>query len=103
MLDIKSEDKGLLIPRMSILKRDAIVTPATGLLVYVNDDDSFYFYDGTGWKLIGIATLISDANNDTKIQVEESADEDIIRFDIAGTERMTINTDGKVAAGWSPI
>ena len=30
---------------------------------------------------------IKDTDNDTKIQVEESADEDIIRFDIAGNER----------------
>jgi hypothetical protein len=40
---------------------------------------------------------ISDADSDTKIQVEESADEDIIRFDTAGTERMTIGAAGKVA------
>lgn len=33
---------------------------------------------------------LSDDDNDTKIQVEESADEDIIRFDIAGTEVLTI-------------
>ncbi|MDC1204738.1 tail fiber domain-containing protein [Salibacteraceae bacterium] len=30
---------------------------------------------------------IKDTDNDTKIQVEESSDEDIIRFDIAGNER----------------
>jgi len=39
---------------------------------------------------------ITDADSDTKIQVEESADEDIIRFDTAGTERMTIAADGTV-------
>jgi hypothetical protein len=39
---------------------------------------------------------ITDADGDTKIQVEESADEDIIRFDTAGTERMTIAADGTV-------
>ena len=33
---------------------------------------------------------IQDADNDTKIQVEETADEDVIRFDIAGTEKATI-------------
>ena len=35
-----------------------------------------------------LSASIADADNDTKIQVEESADEDIIRFDTAGTERM---------------
>lgn len=38
---------------------------------------------------------LSDIDGDTKIQVEESADEDIIRFDIAGTEEMTLQ-DGKL-------
>jgi hypothetical protein len=40
---------------------------------------------------------ISDADSNTKIQVEESSDENIIRFDTAGTERMTIAADGAVA------
>jgi len=35
-------------------------------------------------------SVIKDADNDTKIQVEETADEDVIRFDIAGTEKATI-------------
>jgi len=39
---------------------------------------------------------IADADGDTKIQVEESADEDIIRFDTAGTERVVINATGNV-------
>ena len=42
---------------------------------------------------------ITDADSDTKIQAEESADEDIIRFDTAGTERMTIAADGSVSIG----
>jgi len=35
---------------------------------------------------------ILDADGDTKIQVEETADEDIIRFDTAGVERATMST-----------
>ena len=57
-------------------------------------------WSGTGWEVtvtVG-ATLnkIKDADNDTKIQAEESADEDILRFDTAGTERMTIGASGGV-------
>ena len=44
------------------------------------------------------ASQISDADNDTKIQVEETADEDTIRFDIAGTEKATMTT-AKTAFG----
>ena len=40
------------------------------------------------------ATLLVDADSDTKIQVEESSDEDKIRFDTGGTERMVIDSSG---------
>ena len=39
---------------------------------------------------VAYITLMSDADNDTKIQLEESADEDTIRFDIAGTEQILL-------------
>jgi len=39
---------------------------------------------------VALATF-QDADGDTKIQLEESADEDKIRFDTAGTERMIIS------------
>jgi len=44
-----------------------------------------------------ITNNISDADSDTKIQVEESSDEDTIRVDTAGTERLTMSSDGKFA------
>ncbi|TRX37101.1 hypothetical protein [Flavobacterium restrictum] len=51
ILDLKSTDKGLLIPRMTIAQRDAISTPATGLLVYQTDGTAgLYSYDGSIWK-----------------------------------------------------
>ena len=41
-----------------------------------------------------IATGLTDADADTKIQVEESSDEDKIRFDAAGTEVMNMTSTG---------
>ena len=38
---------------------------------------------------------MTDADGDTKIQTEESSDEDIIRFDIGGTEQLIIQ-DGEL-------
>lgn len=50
ILDIDSNDKGILIPRMTALERLGITTPAEGLMVYQTDDvKGFYFYDGTSW------------------------------------------------------
>jgi len=49
----------------------------------------------------GTPTKAEDADANTKIQVEESADENKIRFDTAGTERMIIDETGKVGLGVS--
>ncbi len=50
ILDVKASDAGMLVPRMTISQRDAISSPATGLLVFVTNDNNFYYYDGSAWK-----------------------------------------------------
>ncbi len=49
--------------------------------------DSLHIINGIKFS----ATGFSDADGDTQIQVEESADENIIRFDTNAQERMTID------------
>ena len=51
ILDVKSADKGMLIPRMTKAQKNAIGSPATGLLVFQQSPDSvgFYYYSGTSW------------------------------------------------------
>ena len=44
---------------------------------------------------------LEDVDGDTKVQVEESSDEDKIRFDTAGTERAIIDSSGNVGIGTS--
>ncbi len=51
-LDISSTTKGLLIPSMTTLQRQAITTPPNGLMVYDTDFKEFYHHDGTTWKKI---------------------------------------------------
>ncbi len=51
VLDITSNSKGLLIPRMTLAQRGNIKSPATGLMVYQTDFFAgFYFFDGVSWK-----------------------------------------------------
>jgi trimeric autotransporter adhesin len=53
LLEMSSNTKGMLIPRMSKNQRIAIASPSTGLLVYqTNLNPGFYFYTGTIWKAI---------------------------------------------------
>ena len=50
-LDIVSTSKGILIPRLTLVERDAITNPATGLLIYQIDVTSgFYFFNGNIWQ-----------------------------------------------------
>ncbi len=58
MLDIKSTDDGILIPRMTQAERNSISSPATGLLIYQSDNTpGYYFYDGSSWKVVGSEAL----------------------------------------------
>src|SRR3972149_691432 len=50
ILEMLSNNKGVLVPRMTTVDRLAIVTPANGLLVYdTNFDCFFYFTTLNGW------------------------------------------------------
>ena len=62
---------------------------ANGQIRYNSTIGTIEGYAGS-WKNLASGSAIQDADEDTKIQVEESSDEDIIRFDVAGTERAKI-------------
>lgn len=51
ILDVKSNSKGFLLPRMTKAERNNIYQPATGLLVFQTGPDSigFHYYGGSGW------------------------------------------------------
>ncbi|MBN1198382.1 MAG: hypothetical protein JXA23_03445 [Bacteroidales bacterium] len=51
MLEVKSDQKGFLPPRLTTLQRNAIVSPAEGLLIYNTDLNCIEFYTGQekGW------------------------------------------------------
>jgi hypothetical protein len=51
---------------------------------------------------VNSAAILQDADNDTKIQVEESTDEDTIRMDIAGTEVLTLTNSAMTLKGTTP-
>ena len=65
ILEIESENKGFLMPRMTLKKREAITTPAEGLIVYQTDENQgFYYYSGTTWLPISSNSLSSTESFD---------------------------------------
>lgn len=65
MLDIKSTDKGVLIPRLTTDQINGISSPATGLLVYNSDDQNFMYFNGTTWREIHTDNQVLQLVGDT--------------------------------------
>ena len=58
MLDVLSTNKGFLPPRMTTAQRDAIASPAVGLVIYNTTTNCLNFYIGSGWnEICGTASL----------------------------------------------
>lgn len=63
-LHVESTSQGVLIPRMTQVQRDAVATPATGLLIYQTDGSSgFYYYNGSAWVTFGSGSSWSLTGN----------------------------------------
>ena len=103
ILDIVATNRGILVPRMTTSQRDAIVLPATGLLIYNTDDNSFYYNRGTpilavweslsapqSWEIRGNSGTIPTLHY---IGTNDSVDF-VMRTD--STARMGITSDGRV-------
>ncbi len=103
ILDLKSQinkPQGLLIPRVSEAEKTSFEvlngsTPATGLLLYVTDGvdaNTFQYWDGTTWKIIGsdnlgdhVADQIINTNN---FQISGDGDSEGISVDDNGLVKM---------------
>ncbi|MCF8465662.1 MAG: collagen-like protein, partial [Flavobacteriales bacterium] len=49
VLDLSATDKGFLVPRLTTAQRTAIVSPATGLMVFETNSSQFWYFNGTIW------------------------------------------------------
>jgi len=65
MLDVQSTAKGMLVPRMTQVQRDAITTPATSLMIYQTDNTPGYYYNaGTAGTPNWVAAMGAKAIDD---------------------------------------
>ena len=98
ILDVKSTTKGQLMPRMTLAQRNAIASPAQGLIIYQTDGvTGFYFYDGA-WKPMAdhlgnhIATEDIQLNNN---RIANNADTSV---GISMTNRGAVRFRGKATS-----
>ena len=93
ILDIKSETKGLIIPRMTTLQRTSIAGPAIGLTVFDMDTYSYWMYRGDvngGWaELQHTYNSFWDANG---LNIFSKNNGNVGIGTNTPTEKLTINT-----------
>lgn len=62
LLELRSTSRGLLIPRMTMAQRNAIASPAAGLLIYQTDGTRGVYYYDAGWKPVSTSTSYANRN-----------------------------------------
>jgi hypothetical protein len=85
-LEVTSDNnnKGILIPRITAAQKNAIISPAEGLLIFQTTAPSgFYYYSGTAWKLI-----VNQA--DTELKVDKVAGKDLSSNDYSTAEKTKL-------------
>ncbi|MFY9308168.1 MAG: tail fiber domain-containing protein [Bacteroidia bacterium] len=63
LLDLTSSDKGFLAPRLA--DTASIASPATGLLIYLTTNNTFYYFNGTYWQSIAAGGGINGSTGTT--------------------------------------
>ena len=104
ILDIKSINKGLLIPRMTTAQRTAIAAPAKGLIVFDITTNSFWFYNGTAWSQLSAGSngwnLTGNAATNPSSNFIGTTDNQPLRFRVNNLWAGEINpTNGNVFFG----
>lgn len=63
-LEVSSTSKGLLPPRLTLAQRNAIGSPAVGLLIIQTDNTpGLYQYTATGWSTVGAGNYTAESNS----------------------------------------
>lgn len=77
ILDVKSENQGILIPRVAKANRPA--NPATGLLIFqIDETPGFYYFDGTNWQRLNSTTVLMADNNEKNVSARINQSENIL-------------------------
>ena len=89
VLDIVSTTSGMLTPRMTTVQRNAIASPAEGLLVFDTDEDAFYYYDLTTTTWIKLEGAIVRDNYKLVKDITDLSDE----LAAGGGSQYELNSD----------
>ena len=107
ILDLKANDQGLLIPRLTSVERDGVANPAEGLMIYNTDLGTIQTWsDASGnwqWDAVvttgtnfGWLTVGNDGLTDNVDNFLGTLDAVPVRMIVDDTERLILNTNGSI-------
>ncbi|MGN6618039.1 MAG: hypothetical protein ACTHJ5_12775, partial [Ilyomonas sp.] len=109
MLDISSNAKGLLIPRMATTERDAITLPATGLFIYNTTVNAFQVNTGTPatpiWSTLSTAvsgsfwSIAGNSGTTAAANFIGTTDNNGLSFRTNNAIRMSVGATGNIGIG----
>lgn len=103
MLDIDANDKGVLFPRLTTIERDAINSPAVGLMIFNLDCGVLNYYFNNDWKEIGTPDLAGVAGpiagSTTPVQNETGVSYSISPISNVTNYVWTVPSDASIVSG----
>jgi hypothetical protein len=92
MLEVQSNERGILFPRMTSAQRNGIASPANGLHVFDTNTNSLWYFNGTVWiNTVSVASL-----GDVKSGFQPNDHSGWIKMD--GRAINTLNANQQAAA-----
>lgn len=99
ILELRTTTKGMLIPRLTTTERDAINSPATGLMIYNSTTNKFNFYNGATWSEIGGGGVNSVSGTSNRINIGGTATDPVVDISSAYEGQNSIATLGTIGTG----
>lgn len=101
ILEMRTTSKGLLIPRMTTAERDAITSPATGLMIFNSTSNKFNFFNGSSWTVLfsGTSGLNSITGTSNRITIGGTAADPTVDISSSYAGQSSITTLGTVSTG----
>jgi len=101
ILDLQSSSKGILTPRMTEAQKNAVSSPATGLLIYqTNGTSGFYYYTGTAWTELSSQasgwSLSGNAGTNNGTDFIGTTDAQDLDFGTNNVDRLRISQTGQL-------